>query len=187
MNDFIYIYTLVYLQPVSRKHELIQLNINVIINVFAGRAPFFIEKPLKCTILQGGTTIFRCRVDGDPAPTVDWSKGKWKKMENDSITRVFYDDHTDQYVLEMDDTKVGCDWDEIALSVLYFKIAAKRSLHRNEIELSVPRDLFSKCLCGRSNFRLYWKGLDICPLTCLFMSFMVMSYNGPRSWPVGMS
>lgn len=40
-----------------------------------GRAPTFIEKPIKCTILEGTTSVFRCRVDGNPEPKVEWSKG----------------------------------------------------------------------------------------------------------------
>ena len=69
-----------------------------------GRAPTFIEKPLKCTIMDGGTTVFRCRIDGDPNPTVEWTKGKWRKMENNEFTRVYYDETVDQHVLEMDKT-----------------------------------------------------------------------------------
>jgi hypothetical protein len=70
-----------------------------------GRAPTFVEKPMKCTILEGGTAMFRCRVDGNPEPKVEWSKGKWRKMENNSKTRVFFDEETAQYVLEMDEVK----------------------------------------------------------------------------------
>ncbi|ELT91013.1 hypothetical protein CAPTEDRAFT_109753, partial [Capitella teleta] len=70
-----------------------------------GRAPTFVEKPMKCTVLEGGTAMFRCRVDGNPEPKVEWSKGKWRKMENNAKTRVFFDEETKQYVLEMDDIK----------------------------------------------------------------------------------
>ncbi len=71
-----------------------------------GRAPTFIERPLKCTILEGDTAVFRCRIDGDPTPKLEWTKGKWKKMENNKETRVYYDETVDQYVLEMDKIKV---------------------------------------------------------------------------------
>jgi len=48
---------------------------------------------------------FRCRVDGDPTPTVEWSKGKWAKKTNDAKTRVFFDQEAGQHVLEMDQIK----------------------------------------------------------------------------------
>ena len=51
------------------------------------------------------TAEFRCRVDGDPTPTVEWSKGKWRKMTNDAKTRVFFDEAAEQYVLQMDQIK----------------------------------------------------------------------------------
>ena len=68
-----------------------------------GRAPTFIEKPLKCTILEGETLVFRCRVDGDPTPTVSWSKGKWKQIKNNAKTRVYLDEQSGQHVCEIDD------------------------------------------------------------------------------------
>lgn len=72
-----------------------------------GRAPTFIERPLKCTIMQGGTTVFRCRVDGEPLPKVEWTKGKWRKMENNKETRIYFDESAGQHVLEMDKTTVS--------------------------------------------------------------------------------
>ena len=53
----------------------------------------------------GQTAVFRCQVDAEPAPTVEWSKGKWKKMTNDEKTRVYFDQETSQHVLEMDNIK----------------------------------------------------------------------------------
>jgi len=44
-------------------------------------------------------------VDGDPTPTVEWSKGKWRKMSNDAKTRVHFDAAAGQHVLEMDQIK----------------------------------------------------------------------------------
>lgn len=70
-----------------------------------GRAPTFIEKPLKCTVLEGDMAVFCCRIDGDPIPKVSWSKGKWRKMENTTTTRVFYKEPNDQYTLEIDNIK----------------------------------------------------------------------------------
>ena len=70
-----------------------------------GRAPTFVERPLKCVVLEGDTCVFRCRVDGHPEPDVAWSKGKWRQMEASDTTRVFYDEVTMQYALEIDDVK----------------------------------------------------------------------------------
>ena len=49
--------------------------------------------------------MFRCRIDGDPKPKVEWSKGKWQKLTNSAKTRVFYDEESDEHVIEMDATK----------------------------------------------------------------------------------
>ena len=70
-----------------------------------GRAPTFIEKPIKCTVLEGDTCVFRTRIDGDPEPKVEWTKGKWRKLENTAKTRVYYDEAFNQYALEIDDMK----------------------------------------------------------------------------------
>jgi hypothetical protein len=56
-------------------------------------------------MLAGQTAVFRCRIDGLPTPTVEWSKGKWRKMTNDAKTRVFYDESSGEYVMEMDAIK----------------------------------------------------------------------------------
>lgn len=56
-------------------------------------------------LFPGQTAEFRCRVEGSPPPTVEWSKGKWRKMTNDQKTRVFFDDESQEYVLEMDEIK----------------------------------------------------------------------------------
>ena len=55
--------------------------------------------------LTGETAIFRCRIDGEPKPKVEWSKGKWRKLSNNKTTRVYHDDATNQEVLEMDNIK----------------------------------------------------------------------------------
>ncbi len=36
--------------------------------------------------------IFRARIEGDPTPDVVWQKGKFKKMQNNTKTRVFFDE-----------------------------------------------------------------------------------------------
>ena len=41
--------------------------------------------------------MFRCRVTGDPTPTVVWQKGKWKAMENNATTRIYFDENTGRY------------------------------------------------------------------------------------------
>ncbi len=109
-----------------------------------GRAPEFIERPLKCTVLDGNslllrvlktdhlsrcsitttwdrmnhfflvlnvllcfagsTAVFRCRVDGDPTPTVVWQKGKWRTLENNKVTRVYVDENTGTQRSQLTDT-----------------------------------------------------------------------------------
>ena len=49
--------------------------------------------------------MFKCRIDGDPYPKVEWSKGKWRKIENNHKTRVYKDEATGQHVCEMDNCK----------------------------------------------------------------------------------
>ena len=49
--------------------------------------------------------MFKCRVDGEPTPKVEWTKGKWRKMENAGPIKVWYDAETDQHIMEMADTK----------------------------------------------------------------------------------
>ncbi len=34
-----------------------------------------------------------------------WTKGKWRKLENNTKTRVFFDEKTGEHVLEMDEMK----------------------------------------------------------------------------------
>ena len=62
-------------------------------------------RQVSCGHFAGQTAEFRCRVDGEPTPTVEWSKGKWRKMTNDAKTRVFFDEAAEQHVLEMDQIK----------------------------------------------------------------------------------
>ena len=75
--------------PSSANHEI------------RGRAPTFIEKPLKCTVLEGDTCIFRCKIDGDPYPTIEWTKGKWTKILDNTNNRVYKDEENDQHVCEI--------------------------------------------------------------------------------------
>ena len=66
-------------------------------------APLLLLTNIKIMLcFAGETAIFRCRVDGAPEPKVEWSKGKWRKMENNSKTRVYLDQETGQHVLELD-------------------------------------------------------------------------------------
>ena len=44
-------------------------------------------------------------MEGSPPPTVEWSKGKWRKLTNDARTRVTFDEQAGQHVLEMDQIK----------------------------------------------------------------------------------
>lgn len=36
---------------------------------------------------------------------MEWSKGKWRKLQNNTSTRIFKDEETEQDVLEMDNAK----------------------------------------------------------------------------------
>ncbi|XP_023933258.1 titin isoform X1 [Lingula anatina] len=67
-----------------------------------GRAPSFVQKPIKCTVMEGSTAVFRCRIDGEPMPTVQWSKGKWKKFTHGGKVKVYRDEETDEQVLEIE-------------------------------------------------------------------------------------
>lgn len=53
----------------------------------------------------GETAVFRCRIDGEPKPKIEWSKGKWRKLTNDAKTRIYYDEATGQHVMEIDNIK----------------------------------------------------------------------------------
>lgn len=67
-----------------------------------GRAPTFKEVPIKCTVLEGDTAVFRCRVIGEPKPQIQWSKGKWNKIKDGGRYKV-YEDTTGENVLEIKD------------------------------------------------------------------------------------
>merc|ERR1712142_637250 len=63
-----------------------------------GRAPEFIEKPVKCTCLEGGTLMFFCRISGDPYPELQWKKGG-KILSKDKRTSISHDTEADQHGL----------------------------------------------------------------------------------------
>ena len=56
-------------------------------------------------LLLGDTAIFKCRVEGEPAPNVEWSKGKWSKLKNDNRTRIYKEEETGMFVMELDGIK----------------------------------------------------------------------------------
>ena len=64
-----------------------------------------LELIVTCLPLPGETAVFRYRIDGEPQPTIEWSKGKWRKLTNDAKTRIYFDETTGQHVLEIDDIK----------------------------------------------------------------------------------
>ncbi|RUS90390.1 hypothetical protein EGW08_001885 [Elysia chlorotica] len=70
-----------------------------------GKAPTFVEAPVKCTVLEGYTAEFRCVVDGEPSPTVAWSKGKWMKIQDGGRYTVTSDVSTGEHILQMRDIK----------------------------------------------------------------------------------
>ncbi|WAR10976.1 TITIN-like protein, partial [Mya arenaria] len=70
-----------------------------------GLAPTFEETPIKCTILEGDKAIFQCKVIGEPAPTLEWSKGKWSKLKPSDKYSIFKDEETGLDILEINDIK----------------------------------------------------------------------------------
>jgi hypothetical protein len=66
-----------------------------------GRAPTFIEKPIKCTVMKNQTSIFKAKIDGDPTPKVVWSKGKFMTFKDGGRTKVYYDENIEMYVIEI--------------------------------------------------------------------------------------
>lgn len=68
----------------------------------SGEAPSFIDAPEKVSCLEGQTAVFGCRVAGDPAPLVVWSKGKAKTFtENTTKYELYYDDDLDAHFFEI--------------------------------------------------------------------------------------
>lgn len=68
----------------------------------SGEAPSFIDAPEKVSCLEGQTAVFGCRVAGDPAPLVVWSRGKGKNFtENTTKYELYYDDDLDAHFFEI--------------------------------------------------------------------------------------
>ena len=53
----------------------------------------------------GSTAIFKCKVDGQPEPDIQWSKGKWNKIKDGGRYKVYKDEKTGQNILEIEDIK----------------------------------------------------------------------------------
>ena len=47
---------------------------------------------------------FRCRISGDPYPTIVWKKG-WTEQKPGPKTRICHDEVSDEHVLEIDQIK----------------------------------------------------------------------------------
>lgn len=68
----------------------------------SGEAPSFIDTPEKVSCLEGQTAVFGCRVAGDPAPMVVWSKGKGKNFTENTVKyELYYDDDLDAHFFEI--------------------------------------------------------------------------------------
>jgi len=52
--------------------------------------------------VSGKTAIFRCCVDGEPVPVVEWSRGKHRKVTSSYRTRVRFDGTTRRHSVEID-------------------------------------------------------------------------------------
>ena len=44
-------------------------------------------------------------VDGEPKPTIEWSKGKWMKIKPNDQYQVYQDEATSEYVFKIKDVK----------------------------------------------------------------------------------
>lgn len=53
----------------------------------------------------GDSGMFRCLVSGEPAPEIQWSKGKWNKIKDGGKYKVYKDENTGENVLEIADIK----------------------------------------------------------------------------------
>lgn len=58
-----------------------------------------------CKFFVGSTAIFRCLVEGTPEPEIQWSKGKWNKIQDGGRYKVYKDEKTGEDVLEIADIK----------------------------------------------------------------------------------
>ncbi|XP_070570382.1 muscle M-line assembly protein unc-89-like [Ptychodera flava] len=67
-------------------------------------APYFIETPQKAHVMEGESVEFRCKVGGNPTPTVEWSKG-WRKITDNKDFTVKHDEETDEYIMTIKATK----------------------------------------------------------------------------------
>ena len=55
----------------------------------------------------GSTAVFKCAVEGEPKPTIQWSKGKWQKFKPTDKIKIYEDDKTGQQVFEISDIKTN--------------------------------------------------------------------------------
>jgi hypothetical protein len=69
-----------------------------------GFAPRFIEKPEKIYALTNEVATFVAVVEGDPTPTVEWSKGKNILQDNNDI-KIYYDQENDLHIMEISNCK----------------------------------------------------------------------------------
>ena len=69
------------------------------INV-TGLAPYFIEKPNKCVILEGETAILHCKIGGDPFPKLQWEKGR-KVLETAGDIKTSFDQKSGRHMLKI--------------------------------------------------------------------------------------
>jgi obscurin-RhoGEF protein len=54
---------------------------------------------------SGHDAEFRCVVDGEPTPKLEWSKGKWMKLTHGGHNKLSYDATTKQHILIISDIK----------------------------------------------------------------------------------
>ena len=56
----------------------------------------------------GHQAEFHCIVDGEPTPKVEWSKGKWMKLQDGGRNKVYFDENTKEHILCMSDGDGEC-------------------------------------------------------------------------------
>ena len=66
------------------------------------KRPRFIETAKPLQVEEGGQAVFKMKVEGEPKPTVTWSKG-WKQITDGGRYVVTYDDDLDEAILAIEE------------------------------------------------------------------------------------
>ena len=66
------------------------------------KPPRFVETAKPVQADEGGQAVFKMKIEGEPKPTVTWSKG-WKQITDGGRYVVTYDDELDEAVLAIEE------------------------------------------------------------------------------------